>query len=61
MNLKNMSKFKIGDKIRYEWGVIPGIWVPAEVLKLYETADGYYYVLSNGAIVPEESLIKTDD
>ena len=23
--------------------------------------DGYYYVVSSGAIVPEESLIKTDE
>ena len=56
-----MSKFKVGDIIRYEWCVIPGIWIPAEVLKVYETADGYYYVVSSGAIVPEEALIKTDD
>ena len=56
-----MSKFKVGDKIRYEWCVIPGIWIPAEVLKVYETTDGYHYVLSNGAIVPEEVLIRIND
>lgn len=56
-----MSKFKIGDKVRYEWGVIPGIWIQAEVLKVYETTNGYHYVLSNGAIVPEESLIKINE
>lgn len=56
-----MSKFKVGDKVKYEWGVIPGIWVPAEVLKVYETTDGYYYVVSSGATVPEKALIKTDE
>ena len=56
-----MSKFKVGDKVRYEWGVIPGIWVPAEVLKVCETADGYYYVVSSGATVPEEALIKINE
>ena len=56
-----MSKFKVGGKVRYEWCVIPGIWVPAEVLKVYETADGYYYVVSSGATVPEEALIKINE
>ena len=55
-----MNKFKVGDKIRYEWGVIPGIWVPAEVLKVYETTERYYYVVSSGATVPEKALIKTE-
>lgn len=53
-----MTKFKVGDKVKYKWCVIPEILIPAEILEVYETIDGYYYVVSSGAIVPEEVLIK---
>ena len=57
-----MNKFQIGDKVKYEWGTIPGIWIYTHVLNIHEAEDDkYWYTVSSGTTIPEELLIKVEN
>ena len=51
-----MNKFKVGDKVKYEWA-LSGIYVSGIVIALEKVENCWFYTLNIGAYVPEDRLL----